>query len=193
MARLQHFLPKELRIIGCAGRLEEVKGQRILIESLQYLPEDVHIAFAGDGSLKEALKSYAYELELQDRIYFLGRIDDMSNFYRSLDVFCLPSLNEGFPLSPLEAQACGIPAVLSDVGGCSEALCRDTGFLAEAGNAKDLAKKLTQALAHKKVSSPRQFILQNFNLDDVVQTYEALYRQRERQSKERETGEVRYA
>ncbi len=175
MARLCHRLPRDVQIIGCAGRMEEVKGQRYLIEALQYLPKDVHIAFAGDGSLKGELKSYAHELDHKDRIHFLGRVDDMRNFYRSLNVLCLPSLNEGFPLSPLEAQACGIPAVLSDVGGCREALCPDTGLLAKAGNAQNLAKKLKQILAQKTAPSPRQFILKHFDLNDIAMIYNMLY------------------
>ena len=175
MARSCRYLPRDVRIIGCAGRMEEVKGQRYLVEALQYLPEDVHVAFAGDGSLKDDLKDYALELELKGRIHFLGRVDDMRSFYRSLDVFCLPSLNEGFPLSPLEAQSCGIASVLSDVGGCCEALCPKTGILAKAGNAKDLAKKLKQALAQKTEQSPRQFILERFDLNDVAMIYDTLY------------------
>lgn len=182
MARLCQYLPQNVRIIGCAGRMEEVKGQRYLIEALQYLPDDVHVAFAGDGSLKDDLKSYALELGLKDRTHFQSHVDDMRSFYRSLDVFCLPSLNEGFPLSPLEAQSCGIPAVLSDVGGCCEALCRDTGFLAEAGNVQDLARNLTQALAQEVKQSPRQFILENFDLNDVAMVYDTLYTQVEKQS-----------
>lgn len=178
MARSYQYLPQDVRLIGCAGRMEEVKGQCFLIEALQYLSKDVHVAFAGDGSLKDELYSYAYELGVSGRVHFLGRVDDMPSFYRALDVFCLPSLNEGFPLSPLEAQACGVPAVLSDVGGCCEALCPDTGLLAEAGNAKDLAVKLDRVLSRVTGHSPRQFILERFDLNDVAMIYDALYQAR---------------
>ena len=192
-ARLDQGLPREARIIGCAGRMEKVKGHRILIETLPYLPQDVHIAFAGDGSLKEDLIAHAHQLNIADRVHILGRIDDMCSFYRGLDVFCLPSLNEGFPLSPLEAQACGIPAVLSDVGGCSEALCRDTGFLAQAGDQKDLATKLTHALTRQgQDTSPRQFILDHFDLEEIAATYEALYTQTLKGAKSIQTGEMKY-
>ena len=192
MARSYHHLPKNPRIIGCTGRMEKVKGQRYLIEALQYLPEDVHLAFAGDGSLYKTLKSYTHELGLQNRVHFLGHVNDMRNFYLSLDVFCLPSLNEGFPLSPLEAQASGIPAVLSDVGGCSETLCRDTGLLAKSGDAKDLSQKLMQSLALKVKTSPRDFILNNFDLEDMAKIYRTLYTQTKKKSEIIETREVKY-
>jgi len=177
MARLYFGLPKKVRIIGCAGRMEEVKGQRYLIEALQYLPQDVHIALAGDGSLRQDLESHARDLGVGARIHFLGRVDAMNRFYRAVDVFCLPSLNEGFPLSPLEAQACGIPAVLSDVGGCAEALCPRTGTLTKAGDAEDLADKLQQTLNADQTQSqsPRDFILDHFDLDAIAAAYDAVY------------------
>lgn len=175
LARLCQYLPQSPRIIGCAGRLEEVKGQRYLINALQYLPEDVHVAFAGDGSLKEDLKSYTNDLNLSHRVHFLGHVNHMRGFYCALDVFCLPSLNEGFPLSPLEAQACGTPSVLSNVGGCAEALCPDTGFLAEAGNVEELADKLLMALERKQEQSPRQFVLEHFDLSEMAARYDELY------------------
>ncbi|PCJ02212.1 MAG: glycosyl transferase [Alphaproteobacteria bacterium] len=175
LARFCQYLPQAPRIIGCAGRLEEVKGQRYLINALQYLPEDVHVAFAGDGSLKEDLKSYTNDLNLSHRVHFLGHVNHMRGFYCALDVFCLPSLNEGFPLSPLEAQACGTPSVLSNVGGCAEALCPDTGFLAEAGNVEELADKLLMALERKQDQSPRQFVLEHFDLSEMAARYDELY------------------
>ncbi len=174
-ARTQLALPNDRRIIGCAGRIEEVKGQRYLIEALQYLPKDINVAIAGDGSLKNEIETYAKELNLQSRTHFLGRLDEMKCFYHALDVFCLPSLNEGFPLSPLEAQSCGIPAVLSDVGGCGEALCPDTGLLAEAGNAENLSQKLLSALNAKRAVSPRNFILKHFDLAEMAGHYATLY------------------
>lgn len=175
MARFSNYLPQGVRLIGAAGRLEEVKGHRYLIEAMQYVPEDVHLAIAGDGSQKAKLTRMVHDLGLESRVHLLGRVDDMRSFYRALDVFCLPSLNEGFPLSPLEAQACGIPAVLSNVGGCSEALCADTGFLAKAGDALDLASQINMALAGQCELSPRGFILKNFDLESMASAYQRLY------------------
>lgn len=181
LARSNIGLPQEVRLIGCAGRMEEVKGQRFVIDALMYLPEDVHLVLAGDGTLRKTLERHAKALALHHRVHFLGRVDAMRGFYRALDVFCLPSLNEGFPLSPLEAQACGIPAVLSDVGGCSEALCRDTGFLAQAGNAQDLANQLGRALSEKSPFSARRFIVEHFNLSDIAAAYDGLYTHNKKQ------------
>ncbi len=176
LARINQNLPQDVYIIGCAGRMEEVKGHRHLIEALLRLPENVHVAFAGDGTLRNEMIAYALKLGLKSRVHFLGRIDYMCEFYQCLDVFCLPSLKEGFPLSPLEAQSCGIKTVVSDVGGCSEALCPKTGLLAQAGNTQNLAYQLKGAITASYRGEPRQFILSHFDLNDMAKKYAEFYR-----------------
>ncbi len=107
-ARLKFGLPLSARIIGCAGRIEKVKGQDVMIKALSRLPAHVTLAIAGHGSEVDNLKSLAKKLAVEDRVIFLGLVEDMASFYQALDLFCLPSRMEGFPLSSLEAQACNI-------------------------------------------------------------------------------------
>ena len=175
LARYNFRLPDNKKIIGSAGRLEEVKGHQYLIKAMIDIDENIHLAIAGDGSQKCKLVDLVQKLGIENRVHFLGRVDNMRLFYNALDVFCLPSLNEGFPLSPLEAQACGIPAVLTNVGGCSEALCRDTGFLAKSKDPQDLAITINKALDSKIKKSPRAFIVKNFSLKEMVEKYNSLY------------------
>ena len=107
MARDQLSLPKDVPIIGCAARLTAVKAHNILISAFSQLPNHIHLALAGGGELEEELKKLAQSLNVSDRVHFLGVVDDMPTFFHALDVFCLASMREGLPLSPLEAQACG--------------------------------------------------------------------------------------
>ncbi|WP_343563403.1 glycosyltransferase [Kiloniella sp. b19] len=175
-AAREHFsLPAKPVLIGTAGRMESVKGHRFLIEAMNGLPEHVHLVLAGDGSLRRELEDLSAECALSHRIHFLGRIDDMPGFYQALDLFCLPSLNEGFPLSPLEAQACAVPCVLTNVGGSAETLCPHSGRLAKAGDALDLSERLQDALAQKKSGTARDFILQHFELHKTLEAYCSLY------------------
>lgn len=146
-------LPQDVPLIGCSGRLEAVKGQKILIDALAQLDPSVHLALAGTGSIEAELRHLVRNLNLGKRVHFLGRIDEMPGFYQALDIFCLPSLNEGLPLSPLEAQACDIPAVVTDVGGSSETLCPLSGELIPAENVDAMAVTLSKML----VSHPRKF------------------------------------
>ena len=174
-ARQQFGLPLDKVLIGTAGRLETVKGQRFLIEAMTALPDHVHLVLAGDGTEATELRQRTKARSLSHRVHFMGRVDRMPLFYQALDLFCLPSLHEGFPLSPLEAQACGLPCVLSDVGGAAETLCPTQGRLARAGDVQDLVACLRDILSQERTTAPRDFVLRRFTRDRMRDAYAALY------------------
>jgi len=157
-ARASMNLPQDKKIIGCAGRLEWVKGQDLLIEALSTMPRNIHLALAGNGSQLGPLQQRAQALGLADRVHFLGLVEDMPTFYQALDVFCLPSRAEGYPLSSLEAQACGIPAAVTDVGGARESLCPMTGTLLQPESPSNMAKALAWCCYSKQRGNPRNFV-----------------------------------
>ena len=108
------------------------------------------------------------------RVLFLGHVSDMPSFYQGIDVFCLASRNEGFPLSPLEAQACNTPVVLTDVGACSEAICKQTGLMVVSDNVDALAESLKLQLKRNMIHSPREFVLRGNRIEDMVNAYNKL-------------------
>ncbi len=167
-------LPLDKNIIGCSGRMVEIKGQNNALKALQKLPKDAHLAIAGTGELMESLRALAETLGITNRVHFLGHVEDMPCFYRSLDVFCLPSLREGMPLSPLEAQACGIPAVISDTGGSTETLCHKSGVLVTPGDSVELSKALEGVLYNRRDVSPRPFVEQSGNIQLMANAYAKL-------------------
>lgn len=168
-------LPLHAKLIGSAGRLEVVKGQRYLIEALAKLDTDTHLVIAGNGSLRDELLALINTLGLSQRVHMIGHIEDMVSFYNALDIFCLPSLQEGFPLSPLEAQACNVRVVVTDVGGSKDTLCPMTGIAVPAENTTILAKSLSSMLEYKETFSPREFITEHYNFANKIGTYNALY------------------
>ena len=170
----QAGLPSKMKFIGCAARLESVKAHDVLIKAMHHLPSDIGLLLAGTGSLEGQLKALVSKLNLQQRVFFLGHVNDMTTFYPLLDVFCLSSHNEGLPLSPLEAQACGVPVVLTDVGGCKEAVCRDTGIIVEANNPRLLSQALLRSLNQKTNDSPRVFVENQRSLNKMIKQYVSL-------------------
>ena len=173
-AREVFGLPKNVKLVGISGRMEEVKGHKVLVQALEYMDDSVHLVLAGDGSLAEGLRDLATVLGMSQRVHFLGQIDDMPNFYRALNVFCLSSFQEGMPLAPLEAQSCGIPAVITNVGGAAETLCKKTGSLVPAGDSHALAKALTKQLEKKIQVNPRVFVERHGNVIQMAQAYAKL-------------------
>ena len=168
-------LPKNTILIGNAARLEAVKAHPNLIEAMIFLDNNYHLLLAGSGSQKEYLLHLVRQYKLEKRVHFLGHIEQMPTFYQSLDIFCLPSNNEGFPLSTLEAQSCGIPCVAHNVGGVVETLCPKSSKLIDNNLPASLAKAIKELTNQKTKSNPRTFILDNNDAQSMADAYEHLY------------------
>jgi glycosyltransferase involved in cell wall biosynthesis len=176
-ARQALNLPVTATVVGAAARLETVKGIDLLIEAMPRHSR-LMLAIAGDGSQRAALELRVASLGLTDRVRFLGRIDAMETFYPALDRFCLPSRHEGLPLSLLEAQACGIPAVVTPVGAMADAIDPTTGVVADAVSADALADALERSLRAVRTPSPRDRIVGRFSLTAMITAYEELWHDR---------------
>lgn len=172
-ARAALGLPADARIIGVAGRLEHVKGQDTLITAMAEVPQAL-LVVVGQGSLADAYSAQAASLGLCDRVIFLGQRDDMPDVYPAFDLVCLPSRNEGLPLSIIEAQACGLPVVATDVGSVREGLCPDVGALVPPEAPALLAQALRGRLGQPLARDPRAFVLSHFSWERLVAAYEGL-------------------
>jgi glycosyltransferase involved in cell wall biosynthesis len=117
-------LKAESFLLGTVGRLAPEKNQEVLLTTLRRLRVtrvDAHLVLAGGGPLRERLLRRAAELEIADRVHFIGEIDDVRPVLAALDVFVLPSVAvESFSNAALEAMAMGRPVILSNIGGARE-------------------------------------------------------------------------
>lgn len=109
-------------LIGIVGRLTEVKNHRLFLEAAARFKKDygtrgVRFVVIGDGHLRQDLEEQAQALKLADDVLFLGARQDSENFYPGLDVVALTSVNEGTPLTLIEAMANARPVVATAVGG----------------------------------------------------------------------------
>jgi glycosyltransferase involved in cell wall biosynthesis len=156
--------------IGAVGALEARKGHRYLLEAMALLGgEDlksgtrdacrgvvngdgaqaaVRAYIAGDGALRDELAAGIRRLGLDGTVRMLGRVDDARGILWALDVFVMPSLNEGLGVALLEAMACGVSAVASRTGGIVDAVEDGrTGMLVAPGDARALADALKELIA----------------------------------------------
>ncbi|GGF76074.1 glycosyl transferase [Azorhizobium oxalatiphilum] len=172
-ARARLGLPQDARIVGAAGRLEDVKGQDVLLEAMAQVP-DALLVLAGDGSKRGALEAQAARLGLADRVIFLGYRSDMETVYPAFDLAVLPSRNEGLPLSVLEAQACDIPMVATDVGSVREGLAPGASRLVPSLDPAAMAAAITDLLAHPPGTRPRAFVTEHFSWERMVTAYRRL-------------------
>ncbi len=118
--RAEWKVGRETLIVGTAGRLSAEKAQANLIRAVAQLPENlkqrVMLVIAGEGPERETILKAAAECSIAEQVKLVGFVRDVHSFYRALDLFCLPSLTEGHPLTLMEAAACEIPVVASRVG-----------------------------------------------------------------------------
>lgn len=115
-------IPTNAPVVGCAGRFSAQKGFDMIPDILRGLPGDVHFVVAGGGALEDELRARFKKAYGTERIHLIGPQSDMSMFYRTLDVFLLPSRNEGMANVLNEALSYGLPAISTNVPGSSELL-----------------------------------------------------------------------
>ncbi|VVB94829.1 Trehalose synthase [uncultured archaeon] len=142
--RKKFGLNTEDYVIGFAGRLDKLKGCDILIKSIPYINiPNSKVVIAGDGIEKKELERLTENLDIRDRIIFLGYVRDMLRFYRLIDCLVIPSRSESFGLSAIEGQTLGVPVIASDIKGLNEVvLDKKTGLLFQKNNETDLAEKI---------------------------------------------------
>lgn len=114
--RREYGLEDDL-VIGTIGRLHWGKNQIFLVEILKALIDrnvKAKLLLVGDGDMKEQIKARAEALCLKDKLILAGQTDKSEVFYSAMDCFLLPSFAEGFPVTLIEAQANGLPCIVSD-------------------------------------------------------------------------------
>jgi glycosyltransferase involved in cell wall biosynthesis len=168
----------------CAGRLEEQKGQAVLIDALAELKArqlDFVAVIAGDGALRGALERRAEKLGLGRSLKFAGQIEAIGPLLLAADACVLPSLWEGLPLTLLEAMARGRPTIASNVGGIPEVIEDGvTGRLVPPGDVPALAAALEDF--HRRPGDARALgsagaarVRADYTWPRVVERFEAVY------------------
>jgi glycosyltransferase involved in cell wall biosynthesis len=172
-------------VIGSVGRLEPVKNHELLLEAFATLVERTErpcrLVLVGDGTLRPRLEQLARELKIGGRVHFWGVREDVPQVLNLFDAIALTSLTEGTSISLLEAQASGLPAFVTDVGGNRRIVVDGkTGYVSPLGKPLTLADHLAKVVENPELHaelarSARDSVLASFDLDSMIRKYEALY------------------
>ena len=142
-------------VLGAAGRLSEEKGHIHLLEMLKDL--DIRelrfkLLIAGEGKLLRTLQKHAEKLGVDQRVEFLGFVENMPAFFNSLDIFLLSSEYEGFGYVITEAMASSKPVVAFDIKSTSEIILDgETGFITGPGKTKEMADRVVELATDNKL------------------------------------------
>jgi glycosyltransferase involved in cell wall biosynthesis len=169
-------------VIGAMGRLSAEKGMDIFINAIAILRARgviVEAVIGGGGDQEEALKRQAAAPALAGAVTFRGWVGDKAAFFRDIDIFCLSSRTETFPITVLEAMSHGCSVVATRCGGPSEMIDDGiTGFLADV-DATDLADTLQNALqqpetAMRAGAAGRAHVRDTYDLPVVARKLDAV-------------------
>lgn len=173
-------------LIGTVGRLTPVKGLSYLLQSISILLRqraNVRLLIVGDGVIRKDLEAQARDLGIGENVVFLGHREDTEALLQALDIFVLPSLNEGIPMALLEAMAASRAVVASRVGGIPE-IVEDgvEGILVEPMDATQLAENCgrlieSPEIAMKMGEQARKRVVQEFSAVAMADRVAALYKE----------------
>lgn len=183
--------------IGIVGRLVPVKNHRLFLDAAHKLAsrgfKNLRFKIVGDGELRKELEDYAVALGIGDFVDFRGWQRDLAAVYSGLDIVVLSSLNEGTPVSLIEAMASARAVISSEVGGVADLMGEalgagglkdfrlfSRGILFDSGDAEGLAQSLAFFIAHpdKRLESGRRgraYAREQFSKQRLIRDIEQLY------------------
>jgi glycosyltransferase involved in cell wall biosynthesis len=172
-------------VVGWIGRMTGVKRTEDVLVAFRRLLDlgvDATLCMVGDGPDRPAVERRAHELGVMRNTLFLGYQEEVARFYAAIDAVVLPSINEGTPVTAIEALAAGRPVVATRVGGVPDVV-RDGegGFLVPAGATRELAERLAELardpdLRERMGRAGREHVLARYAVERLVDDVDLLYR-----------------
>lgn len=179
-------------LVGMVARVVRQKNQKLVLDAVpEMIAAQPHtrFLFIGGGPDEDELKELVQQRGLTNHVAFLGRRDDVPRLLAACDIAVLPSLKEGFSNAVLEAMACGVPMVVSNVGGNAEVLDHGiSGFLCDVSTShnggvevnssqftRHLRRLLTEPDFRIRVGQAALARVQHYGIDAMVREIEQLY------------------
>ena len=186
------FVNEDSLVFGTVGRIAEVKNQTFLIEAFlelwQQSPEiqnKLRLIIVGDGILLPTLKKMVENLGAEHAVWFTGKRDDVKDLMNQMDIFILPSLAEGISNTLLEAMACGLPFIATNVGGNADLVIQKhrSSHIVEVNKKNELITAMkvylnSPELLDKDSILVRDHCVQNFSIELMVNKYHRLYQKK---------------
>ncbi|MFA5388578.1 MAG: glycosyltransferase [Candidatus Omnitrophota bacterium] len=169
-------------VVGVVGNLRKEKGHSVLLKAFEEvlnIHKNAKLLIAGYGPLDKQLKELSKELGVGEQVVFMGKVINIADFLKSLDLFVMPSLNEGFGIALIEAVYMNVPCIASDIGGIREIAKEFPSItLVAPNNAKALSITIIEAIASKNncaAPSTKTNMIRSFTPEFYIDQLEKLY------------------
>lgn len=178
------FAPNDEKIIMHVSNFRKVKRIEDIVDAFKLIRKEMpaKLMLVGDGPERQSIAAHARKADICDDVKFLGKQDAVEELLSISDLFFLPSQHESFGLSALEAMACEVPVISSNIGGLPEVNIEDsTGYLLDVGDVKGMADKALTLLGDDvKLAKFRAQALEQakrFSKSKIINQYENLYQE----------------
>lgn len=159
------------KVLISVGRVVGWKGYQLVIRALKELNNFFYVAI-GDGKYLDELKILANQLNVEDKIIFLGAIDndELPKYLNMGDIFIQPSIgHEAFGITIIEAMASNLPVIASKNGGIVDIIKnKENGYMFEINNIEDMIEKILWVYKNREKLNPREFVKENFTWENTV-------------------------
>lgn len=161
------------KLVGHIGRFDEQKNHAFLIDIFASMIEkdkDLKLLLVGKGNLQDQIKEKAYKLGLSYKIIFAGFRNDIPYILSAMDVFVFPSFYEGMPNTVIEAQATGLPCIISDTI-TQEANITGLVEYMSLGNADNWAMEALKVVSSERIDTKELFIKNKYDIQSVTSEF----------------------
>ena len=182
----QLLIPKTEKVILTVANLVPVKGIEVLLDAFELLSknnDNITLLIVGENNNEygTTLKKKSKRMKFNHKILFIGKVQNIVDYYSIADIFILPTLKkgEGCPVSLLEAMACGLPVLASDIPGIQDILEPIHHCLFNSGDVPELQKGIEKLLIkneNKKNENNRDQIKMNYSIEKEVKSHEIIYK-----------------
>lgn len=165
-------------VVGHIGRFCPQKNHNFLVEifnNLLSLHDNAVLLLIGEGELLDQVKFKVKQLNIEDKVIFLGKQNDTSKYYQAMDVFCLPSRYEGLPVVAVEAQCSGLPCLFSTYVSKESKILDSTEFLSYDDTLDKWSQTMSELANNQRVDGAEQVRKCNFDMKDEAKKLELYY------------------
>lgn len=172
-----NIAPNQLALVHI-GRFIEVKNHKFLLDIFKnlkmILPEAI-LVLVGDGELQEEIFKEVEKLDLENSVIFAGTRSDISEILMGMDMFLLPSLYEGLPVTAIEAQASGLKCFLSDRITREAKISENVFFLPLNNNSELWAKRILNESKYERKNTSEQIKINGYDIREIANYIENDY------------------
>lgn len=165
-------IPVDSILLLSVGELSKRKNHEVIVRLLNQLPDNIHYVICGQGQLENYLLDLAQKLKVNNRLHLLGYRTNIPQIMKSCDIFVFPSLQEGLPVALMEAMACGLPCVASEIrgnidlieDGVNSSLCNPIEYKEFLNSVKSINKEIGDKFSELNIIKIKKYDIQEINI-----------------------------